>query len=212
MAITELVSIIQMKVDENYTEEARFTVGILKDQIDIEISHGNSYLSTNIDEILKFLRAATNRQIKLTHAPFTEPRAPQMRSVHILDDVKRYRRQEERLAALIDALISDVAAAWIVFQSYTDSAAFASRAIQHLRSVLRADMDGRTIELCVSVQLPAIISAAYPFQKGRVLLAFAHILGKYRLIGNVIREKTLKSNSNSVSTVRDLILKELNDK
>jgi hypothetical protein len=135
-----------------------------------------------------------------------------MRSAHILDDIKRYRRQEERVAALIDALISDVAAAWNVFQNYTDSAAFASKVIQHLRSVIRKDMDGRTVEQCVSAQLPAIINAAYPFQKGRLLLDFAHILGKYRLIGNVIREKTLNSSSNSVTIVRDLILEELNDK
>jgi hypothetical protein len=130
-----------LKADENYAGEARFTVKISKNQIDIEISHGNSYYSKKIiDEILIFLRAATSREIKLTHAPFnapfTEPRASQMRSAHILDDIKRYRRQEERVAALIDALISDVAAAWNVFQNYTDSAAFASKVIQHLRSVI----------------------------------------------------------------------------
>jgi hypothetical protein len=128
---------------------------------------------------------------------------------HFLSEITQCPRQEKRIALMIDAIISDRAAALVILENYSDSATLARKALTHLRDILNNSASDEDIEEKLKLAVSAIITAAYPLQKGRLLLDLARVLGKYPSLASVIRNRTIRSTSHNVMSVREAILNEL---
>ena len=211
----------RVRVGVHLSKSLRIQIEVPRSLLQRDIKQTNNY-GGKLARLLRLLHSATGREVDIKGVEeergswsaretvaLTREAAETERVDRLLAEIRRCPRQEERVALLIRALISDRAAAWTVLENYSDRAGFAQNAIDHLREALRPEMKKNEFDRTIENELSRIISEAYPLNRGRVLLSFAHILGKHPKFANIIRDRTLRSNSRDVAMSRDAILNEL---
>lgn len=134
------------------------------------------------------------------------------RTERIVNEIRHRRRQEERLALVLDLLLENDSAGWDILRSYVDKAKFARTAIILLADALSKRQNSRAnknLSEVISREIWTMFRLAYPPQRGILLLEFAKVLKHNADIANTIKSVCRTSNSMYVNEVRERILHEL---
>jgi len=137
------------------------------------------------------------------------------RTERIVNEIRHRRRQEERLALVLDLLVANDPAGWDVLHNYVDRAKFARRAMAHIAHLLskrRTWQGDKNLSKIISKEIWAIFRLAYPQQRGTVLLELARVLKHDTDIAKAIKWACQMSNSVYVNDFRQKILRELDSK
>jgi hypothetical protein len=203
---------------ENALVSVRFNKGRLVIELPSALLDGKARLSKNrsfrLGKVLELARVATGRDLDLTAA--ATPRAAktfdvttQIRVDNVAAEINKLSRQEQRLSVLIRTILDDPPAGELLLSQYSDSAKFASNSARLLRGVLENAEDYSNLELQIAKVIPTLLTRAFPRQRGRLLVELAHGMSRHRRIASVIRGIVLKSRSNEIQSVREVVLKNL---
>jgi|SRR5271165_2665253 len=134
------------------------------------------------------------------------------RTERIVNEIRHRRRQEERLALVLDLLLANDSAGWDILRSYDDRAKFARVAIVLLADELskkQISRGNKNLSKVISQEIWTMFRLAYPTQRGILLLEFAKVLKRHADIANTIKSVCRTSDSMYVNGLRQKILDEL---
>jgi hypothetical protein len=137
--------------------------------------------------------------IRKLEAPVFDPSNP----FSNLEKIRKTRRQEERIAIILETILEDRKVGISVLEKYgSDRGKFASAALLHIRNQLASD-DGIRDELIVANMISQFYSNIFPFNRGILLYFLAKHLTKYPLINKAIRQCLNRSGSVFLFRYRD---------
>lgn len=107
----------------------------------------------------------------------------------IVGRIKKYTRQEERIAALLEVILHDHDIGISALAEYKhDRAKFARRVISYIRhSLLSENSPQLRDEIIIAKLIPRFYADAFPTSRGFVLYFMAFYLAKYPLVNQAIR-------------------------
>ena len=187
-------------ISREVTELLAFTSSAIGQSIDVELTRTRAGAPKN----LEWGRFDSKRHLD------NELSDVERRAEQIMSEISNRGRQEERLALVLDLLLSGDSSGSYVFANYIDRAVFAERAIGYLSEALsKKEQSPSDTEKVISNELPKLIRLAFPMQRGVLLLELAKKLGGYPNIAKAIRSITERSGSNIINLQRGRILHEL---
>ncbi len=203
---------------EVYNGEAFMTVRVRRASVDISLPTGirqsNKAYSARLSPLLELVKAVTGRSVDVI-TEFSRLDYPKT-DARIIDNVDRIlrrvsslKRQEERVAILLEETLRDPRAGQAVLERHIERAGHAAAAIDLLRSTMLGYTSGVDVERMLEPVLREIILRSYPLQRGRLLLALSQHLSAYSLLTSTIRGFATRSRAREVLLYRDRILREL---
>lgn len=127
----------------------------------------------------------------------------------LLDQISLTKRQEERVAVLLSAILDNpLVGKSAILQYQTDKAKFADWAVKEIRQLL-LNTDWSSDERIVASLVPRFFARQYPMSRGDLLFFLAKHLGKWPLVREAIRGSLKKTQSLFVSWRRTEIEGEL---
>ncbi|AIQ88708.1 protein of unassigned function [Methylobacterium oryzae CBMB20] len=121
-------------------------------------------------------------------------------------EIHKHKRQERRLAELLRVYLHDEWEGSKLLSSYTDSSKYVNKSLSILSNLSESkgrDHSGRVA--LVASFIPNLTRAAFPQQRGILLIELARVLGKHTIIAAAILHQASKSNQREVIAARSAI-------
>jgi hypothetical protein len=119
--------------------------------------------------------------------------------------IAQFTRQERRLAEILLIYIMDIELTAEFLENYADLSGYTNRALLLLRETAKTSGSKEHIRIKqVADIIPKLIRAAFPHQRGRVILEISRVLGRYSEISDVVRLAMSRSNQREIVEVEML--------
>jgi len=168
-----------------------------------------------LDSLVAFVRTVLGRDLdlraKIEPQLADRPELPSDAADIIIAEIKQHSRQEQRIAQLIKHALENPSSGSHLLGKYSDHTAYMRFALDFLRSRMKSWSNQDALQNEVAAILPTLISNAYPRQAGRLLLALALALKSFRAPARTLRDRTMKSRSQSVKPLQREIVKLLDE-
>ena len=191
-----------------------------RSELDV-VYEGGSHVSLKLDSLSAGLRSKIDEQgiidsLKASLGSYKETGRgdvaqqdddPRLDYAQVLRAVRSSRRQEERLAIIIKALLLDREIGNRLLQEYRDQAQFANNSIGYLRATIGVDASRRQMEAVISAIIQRLFYNAYPMRRGEYLYYMAVHLASVSAVADVLAKLARSYYSQSVLQYRDLVVK-----
>lgn len=170
---------------------------------------GSGRAKAKFNKITRMTSVATGYAIYLSDISSEGSRFPPRVNIDYQGAISRIhglKRQEDRIASLIKIATEQGPDALDFLKIYRDRATFAQGIVDHIIIVLDNCDSGDELSALLSRDMARIVRSAYPFRRGKFLLALSEALSHNQNLNESIRRVVMKSGARDVEALRDSIM------